>query len=304
MILPGRGRRGRPVRLSLHLLCAALALAACDVPDRPAREAGPAASAGAPPAVTDASGRVFRPGSPPERILSLVPSATLALIALGAEGALVGRTDYDTATAVRALPSVGGGLQPDLETLLSLRPDLVVRFAGEQDPATPEALDRLGIPHFAVRPDGIDDVRRIVRHLGTLTGRSAAADSLVAGLDAELARVRAAVAGREPVRVAFLLGGTPPWVAGPGTFVDDLVDLAGGVNAFADLGGLYAPVSQEALLTRGVDVFLVARGTPVPDRLRERARVVEVSPDIESPGLGLGRSAAEIARALHPGALP
>ena len=223
---------------------------------------------------------------------------------LGAGGALVGRTDYDTIAAVTALPSVGGGLQPDLERLLILEPDLVIRFGGEQDPVTPAALDERAIPHLAVRPDRVADVRAIVLQLGQVMGRGAAADSIVAALDAELADVRARVAGRPRVNVAYLLGGSPPWVAGPGTYVTDLLDVAGADNAFADLDALYAPVSLEDLIAREVDAFVVARGAQVDARLRARAPVIEVSPDIEQPGTGLGRSAAELARALHPAAFP
>ena len=252
--------------------------------------------------ITDAAGRSLRFDRPPARILSLVPSVTAALLELGAGAALVGRTDYDTLTALRGLPSVGGGLQPDLERLLTLRPDLVIRFGGEQDPVTPAALDARAIPHLAVRPDRVADVRVIVLQMGRVLGRTEAADSLMARLDGELAAVRARVAGRERVKVAYLLGGTPPWVAGPGTYVSDLLDAAGGENVFSDLEQLYAPMSLEDLLARDVDAFVVARGTPVNPRLAAHAPVLEVSPDIEQPGTGLGRSAGELARALHPSA--
>jgi iron complex transport system substrate-binding protein len=252
--------------------------------------------------VTDASGRVVRFDRPPTRVLSLVPAVTQMLVELGAGDALVGRTNYDTLAVVRALPSVGGGLQPDLERLLTLRPELVIRFEGAQDPVTGAALDERSIPHLAVRPDRIEDVRTIVRQMGQVMGLIAAADALVADLDRQLEDVRTRVAGAERTRVAYVLGGTPPWVAGPETFIADLLYVAGGENVFADLDRLYGSVSLEELVTRDVNLFIVRRGTVVNPRLRDRAPVVEVSQDVESPGTALGRSALELAQVLHPDA--
>ena len=284
------------------LLLASVTLGACgDAESGQGVERGVLPSA-APVVITDASGRAVRFDHPPARVLSLVPTVTRMLVELGAGEALVGRTDYDTLAVVRALPSVGGGLQPDLELLLTLRPELVIRFEGAQDPVTGVALDERGIPHLAVRPDQIEDVRTIVHQMGKIMGRSEAADTLVADLDRQLADVRARVAGAERPRVAYVLGGTPPWVAGPGTFIADLLDVAGGENVFADLDRLYGPVSLEELITRDVALFVVRRGTVVNPRLGDRAPVVEVSHNVESPGTGLGRAALELAHLLHPDA--
>ena len=290
-----------PTRAPL-LLLATVTFGACGASGSGQRDERDAPPSAAPVVITDASGRAVRFDHPPARVLSLVPTVTQMLIELGAGDALVGRTDYDTFAVVRGLPSVGGGLRPDLERLLTLRPELVIRFEGAQDPVTGVALDERGIPHIAVRPDRIEDVRTIVRQMGQIMGRSEAADTLVADLDRQLEDVRALVAGAERPRVAYVLGGTPPWVAGPGTFIADLLDAAGGENVFADLDRLYGPVSLEELVTRDVTLFVVGRGTVVNPRLGDRAPVVEVSQDVESPGTGLGRAALELARLLHPDA--
>ena len=290
--------------LPLATLLFALAAGACG------RDAPAAGTGGGDPvparadAVVDAAGRSHAAGAPPERVLSLVPSATETLVALGAGDLLVGRTDHDTEPAVAALPSVGGGLQPDLETLLSLRPDLVVRFAGPSDPGTPERLDAAGIAHFAVRPDGVADVRAMIEGLGALVARRDEAAALVARIDERLAGVRARVAGRAPVRVAYLLGGSPPWVAGPGTFIHELMVTAGGVNVFGDLGDLYAPVSVEELFARDVDLFVVAAGAELDPRVRGGVPVREAPGGLETPGPHLGVSAEAMARLLHPDAVP
>ena len=297
-------RGPRAAGLPLVTLLLVLAAGACG---RDAPAAGTGGGDSLPPrgdAVVDAAGRAHPAGVPPGRLLSLVPSATETLVALGAGDLLVGRTDHDTEPAVAGLPSVGGGLQPDLETLLSLRPDMVVRFAGPSDPGTPERLDAAGIPHFAVRPDGVADVRAMIEGLGALVARRDEAAALVARIDERLADVRDRVAGRAPVRVAYLLGGSPPWVAGPGTFIHELMETAGGVNVFGDLGDLYAPVSVEELLARDVDLFVVAAGAELDPRVRGGVPVREAPEGLETPGPDLGASAEAMARLLHPDAAP
>ena len=248
----------------------------------------------------DQAGRTVVLPSSPARIVSLVPSATQTLMALGAVGRLAGRTDYDTASAVVGLPSVGGGLHPSGEVLLSLEPDLVVRFAGETDPETPARLDGLGIPHLAVRPDRIDDVREMIRLLGRVVGREGRAREILARQDAVLDSLRARTDGLAPVPVAFLVGGDPPWVAGAGTYIHELMALAGGENVFADLDRRYGGVGPEALLARSPEVILVVEGTALDDRLVGDADVRELPPLVRLPGPRLDDAARAVALALRP----
>lgn len=254
---------------------------------------------GLPVTVTDALGRTLAFQAPPSRIVSLVPAATRSLEALGAQDLLVGRTAYDTTASLAGLPSVGGGLQPSLEVLASLRPDLVILYAGESDRATPLHLDQLGIRYFAVRLDRIADVRKLIRHLGLVTGRGHQADSLLAHMASRFQEIQRLVAGRPPVRVAYLLGSNPPWVAGPGTFIHELLAAAGGENPFADLKAPYGPVSPEEFLARRIDLVLAPEGAEVflPS---SSIRVVRVSPDMELPGPDLAHFARELALLLHP----
>lgn len=254
--------------------------------------------------ITDAVGREVVLRERARRIVSLVPSVNQILVEIGAADRLVGRTDYDTLSTLRGLPSVGGGLGPDLETLATLQPDLVVRFAGDSDTATPEWLDELGVPHLAVRPDRIADVFEIIEWMGSVTGRGEAAAGLRGELEAELDAVAAAVSGLPPVRTVYLMGGTPPWTAGGGTFIDELIAVAGGRNVFDDLERLYAPVSPEVLATRRVDVVLVSSTAEVDERILRGRAVRRVSERVQLPGPWLGAAAWEVARALHPEAGP
>ncbi len=250
----------------------------------------------------DADGHQVRLAVPVERIVSLVPSATLTLGAIGARSVLVARTDFDSASWASGLPSVGGGLEPSLETIVSLHPDVVIRFGGPQDPRTPARLDDLGVPHLAIRPDDIGDVLSIVDLLGRLTGHERAADSLHARLQAQLDEVRARWKDAPRVRAAFVLGGDPPWVAGPDTYVDELISLAGGVNVFSDLGTLYASVSPEELVARDIDVVLLPRGAQLDRSLVAEARVVDVGDVLGIPGPSVAEAARVVANALHGGA--
>jgi ABC-type Fe3+-hydroxamate transport system substrate-binding protein len=271
----------------------------CDPP--PHSDAAVGHATGAALTLVDAEGRSVELAGEPARIVSLVPSATETLRALGETGRLVGRTDFDTATALTDLPSVGGGLQPSGEVLLALRPELVIRFAGPTDRDTPRLLDEAGIPHLAVRPERIAEVQAMIRSLGRLTGRTARADSILARQAATLAAIRTRVEAGPAVRVAFTLGGDPPFVAGAGTFVGELMENAGGENVFADLDRPWSGVSPETIVDRAPDLLLTLEGTRLDPRLTRGRTVRHVPALAQLPGPALDRAALAIARAIHPG---
>lgn len=251
------------------------------------------------PVVIDAAGVGHDFTRPARRIISLVPSATTTIRAIGAADLLVGRTDFDTDAWVRDRPSVGGGLDPNLEAIVALSPDLVIRFAGGQDPRTAARLDELGIEHLAVRPDVVDDIYEMTRLIGQATGRAAAADSLVASLRAGLAELAHAVADWPRLRVAYVLGGSPPWVTGPGTYIDEVITLAGADNAFGDLEPLYSAVSPEEFRTRDIDVVLVAVRGNFDESLTPGARIEEIGGALDLPGPGLVDAARNLAETIH-----
>ena len=299
-------RRRRPAAVAFRLVLAACAALACrddsaGSGDSSDAGAGSASAAAGPDEVrlVDAAGATLVLPRPARRIVSLVPSATETLRAMGVDGVLVGRTDFDTQEWALGLPSVGGGLEPNLEAIVALEPDLVVRFAGEQDPRTPARLDALGVPHLGVRPDRVEDIYRTARLLGEATGHVAAADSLVAALRTGLGTASARARVLPRLRVAYVLGGTPPWVAGPGTYIDEVVALVGGDNVFADLGALYASVSPEELRTREIDVVLLSTRGTYDRSLTPGARVELVGDALEIPGPGVVEAAYHVGALLH-----
>ena len=260
-----------------------------------------ASRASYPVQLVDAAGTRHTFEAAPRRMVSLVPSATEALLAMALANRLIGRTDYDQMPELAGLPSVGGGLQPNLEILVSLDLDLVIRFAGDSDLTTAQHLTELGIPHFAVQPDGIEDVVTIIGDLGRIMDMSDAADLILREIRDALDDVARRVAELPRPRIVYLLGGDPPWVAGPGTYIDELMTVAGGKNVFDDLDLLYAPVSMEALLDRDLDLILLSDGLTPPSPLTHVPSVV-LPASVEVPGPRLGRAARDIARLIHPGA--
>jgi iron complex transport system substrate-binding protein len=247
----------------------------------------------------DAAGVQVMLPAPARRVVSLVPSATETLRAMGRGDVLVGRTDYDTQAWASALPSVGGGLEPNLEAIVALEPDLVVRFAGEQDTRTPTRLADLGVHVMAVRPDRVEDIFRTMELMGTAIADRPAADSLARVVRAGLDEAAATARPLPRLRVAYVLGGSPPWVAGPGTYIDEVVSLMGGDNVFADLGSLYAAVSPEELRARDIDVVLVSAPSGFDASLTPGARVEHIGAALEIPGPGVVDAAYLIGEHIH-----
>jgi len=286
-----RGGRRTPLPLLAGLLVTALG--GCGAESAPAT---PDARL-----LVDAAGDTLMLAEVPRRIVSLVPSVTRTVLDLGEGSRLVGRTRYDTAAAVADLPSVGAGMGPDYEALVALRPDLVVYFVGASDPDTPAQLERLGLARYGVRPNDLGDVSALYRTFGDMLGRSDRGTDFAGALDATLDSVRAAVAGRPRLGVAYLLDADPPWAAGPGTYIGQLVELAGGDLLPDDLPPLYTQISPEGLITADVDVILVSSGAGVDPRIADGRRVERIPGWVEVPGPEVREAAWVVAEALHPG---
>ncbi len=264
-----------------------------------------------------------RAGSPhPRRIVTLAPSLTESVFALGAGEHVVGVGDYARWPAeVAGLPRLGGLVNPNVERLLGLRPDLVL--IPSPMPRLQEACAGAGIPVVRVPMETLEDVRGGLLRLGELLGRPGRARELVAGLDRGLSRLRRATAGL-PRPTVLLVVDRPETgalqhvvAAGPGTFLDQLLETAGGRNAFSDAVQRYFTPSPETILRKRPGIILeLHAGAPDPSTLEIRARKVwsrlfgpagtpEVrvvtSQAVVVPGPRLVEGAAELTRAIHPG---
>jgi ABC-type Fe3+-hydroxamate transport system substrate-binding protein len=226
-------------------------LAAC----RPA--ATPRASS-----LVDDAGDTVRLSRVPRRIVSLIPATTELLFAIGAGGAVVGRTQWcDYPAAAAAVPNLGDGINPNVEAVLAARPDLVLLYNSAQNATIAGRLRALGIAAVRLNTDTLGDVARVGRLLGRITGHAASADSMVAVFDTALAHATVASATRRP-KVLLLVWEQPPMTIGRGSFLDELVQRAGGTNLFGDVTASAGTVSIEAVTARDPDLILTTAAGP------------------------------------------
>jgi iron complex transport system substrate-binding protein len=217
------------VRPLIAALALALALAA----------AGPAAAqpAGAPwpdGGQGAAAGGIRRLGPPapprPSRVVSLAPSMTDIVVALGHVRRLVGVTRFDTAEEVASLPRVGGFLDPSAEAVVALRPDLVLWLTDGSALAPVQRIADLGVPVLAVPVIGVADVIAATRAVAEALGDAPAGERLAAHIEGAIRRARARAASLPSKRVLLLVGRQPLVVAGPGSYPDELLRIVGATN--------------------------------------------------------------------------
>ena len=248
----------------------------------------------------------------PRRIVSLNPPTTEILFAIGAGGRLVGRTTYDRwPEAAIALPDLGGGLRPNVEAVLAARPDLVVLYASDDNRDAARRLRLAGVETAAFRVDRIADFRRVSVALGALTGDSVAARVLVDSVDATIARVRAATGTLPRPTVFWPLYDQPLLATGGGSFLNELIEVAGGRNIYGFMPEPSPRITVEDLLRRDPDVILLSpesRARYLADprwralRAVRAGRLVAVDTTLVfRPGPRLGEAARSVALLLHPG---
>jgi iron complex transport system substrate-binding protein len=262
-------------------------------------------------AVVDDAGREIRLTRPARRIVSLVPSATETIVALGASERLIARTDYDRSAELAGLPSLGGGLDPSVEAVVELGPDLVVAWDARDGAGLRARLEAAGIPVYSAAIQDTAALFATLRRLGILLGRESAADSLSRSLRDTLTAIAAESEGGPRPRVLFLLDGDPPRTAGPGTFVSDLIVIAGGEPAYPAVAGEWPVVSLETVVADPPDVVLVPVDEAQPPALEGRVgwrgipavregRVSGLPADLVTrPGPAIGRAARAMRDSLR-----
>ena len=196
----------------------------------------------------------------PRRIVSLVPSATEMLFAMGAGPRVAAVSSYDRyPPEVERLPRVGALVDPDVERILSLQPDLVIAYASQTDLLA--QLGRAGIPVYVYRHGSLGDITAGMRALGSRIGMPDDAGRAASDIERGLAGVRASVAGRPRPRTVLVIGREPQSlraisVSGGFGFLHDLLDLAGGDNVFGDVKRESMMVATETILAKQPDVIL------------------------------------------------
>jgi cobalamin transport system substrate-binding protein len=247
--------------------------------------------------------------------VSLAPNVTDALFALGVGDRMVGVTDFCTLPkGFASMARVGGMLNPSLETIRSLRPDLLIATSSGNDPALAQQAEALGVPLYTLHIPDVLGVVHAMQSLGEALGEPARGRSLAASLQDRLDTIRERVGDRPRPRVLFIVWGDPLIVPGRQSFLTDALRWAGAHSVTEDAAGAWPSFDLESVLARRPEVILTtARNRPILDRLRRdpawasvpavrRHRLTVVSEAIEQPGLGVVEGVEELARLLHPDA--
>jgi ABC-type Fe3+-hydroxamate transport system substrate-binding protein len=257
------------------------------------------------------------PRTPPRadayrRIVSLNPTTTELLFALGAGDRLVGRSRWDVfPPEARAITDVGDALRPNLERVLSVKPDLVVVYESPENVAAVERLRSIGVDVLVLRIDLLADLRRAFDTLGVLLGDTAQARLVRDTVFASLDRVRAATQGLDRPSVFIHVWDSPIITVGSGSFLTELVYIAGGSNVYADIKGPSATVGLEDIVRRDPAYVLAGpitaqhvRSDPqwraVPAVRAGRIAVFDTM-KVGRPSVRVGEAALSLARLLHPG---
>lgn len=303
-----RGRRGAP-RFTAHVFLCVLGVL-CGSSCSPDRSRDSTAT-GATQSIVDDFGDTIRVDRHPERIVSLTPATTEILFALGAGDRLVGRGEYDKwPDAALAVPNLGPGLRPNVEAVLAARPDLVLLYASQDNRPAAQRLRSAGIMTVAFKVDRIEHFDRTTRLLGRLIGDSArgalVADTVMRTLDS----VRAITQSQRRVTVVMPAYEDPLLVIGSGSFMSQLVSIAGGRNVYEDVDQPSPAVTFEDVVRRNPDVVLV--GPEYGEKLRlssrwralgavRRGRVLYMDTTLVfRPAVRLGEGAVSLMRLLHP----
>ncbi|MEM7263419.1 MAG: ABC transporter substrate-binding protein [Planctomycetota bacterium] len=270
--------------------------------------------------VLDALGRTVLLEAPPRRIVSLAPSNTEIVFALGLGDRLVGRDSLsDFPAAAAKVPSIGAMYpDPNFESIAVKKPDLILA-AGTTRRATVQALAGLGYTVYAAsNATRLDDVFRDIATIGKLVGADDQAAKLLSSMKTRVDNVRSAVRDASPPRVFYEMdAGDPakPWTAGPGSFVDELVGIAGGTNIGRAGRKQYFQLSLEVLLIQDPEVIILGStkyGGVTPAGVEKRVgwnamqalkddRVHAFDDDLVSrPGPRVVDGVETLAKLLHP----
>jgi iron complex transport system substrate-binding protein len=249
---------------------------------------------------------------PPEkvkRVVTLAPSLTETVIALGAGSTLVGVSRFDEAKEVAGLPRVGGFIDPSVEAVVALEPDLVLVQPGPGNQRPVEKLAEVGVPVLLLPLHTVADTLAALRAVGKALGKEKEAEALVQRIESTRASIRETARTLKPPRVLFVYGFEPLVVAGPGSFADELLRDAGAINVAADAGSAYPVYSVERAVAASPDVVVDAAHVDVgKDKLvalLSQSRWTEFpSMAMLQPGPSLGRGLEELFRLLHPPTKP
>lgn len=251
-------------------------------------------------------------GKSPQRVVSLNPATTDLIFALGAGNRLVGRTHWDHyPPAAEAVPDLGSGLRPNVEAILAAKPDLVVLYASADNRAAARELRAAGVNTLALKIDSISEFHRASRILGILLGDSVRGAIVSDSVEKTLMRVRKATAALPKPRVFWHIWDAPLITIARGSYMNELIEIAGGTNIYGDLPDASPMVSIEDVLKRDPQMILTGpdgaakisgdpRWSEAPAVKKGGILIVDTTL-VGRPSVRLGEAAVSLARLLHPG---
>ena len=299
------------LRISAFVALAMLAASCTRGATRDATSSRDSASNSSSSIIRDDFGRAISFATPPSRVVSLNPTTTELIFAIGAGSRLAGRSHWDEwPDSAKTVPDMGNGISPNVEKIVAAHPDLVLLYASEDNRPAAERLESSGIRTISLRIDRVADFDRSVRLLGRVLGDSAKAALVADTVAASLRRVAAATSGLHHPTVVWPLIDTSPMVVGGGSFMNELLSIAGARNIYAYLPQPSPIVSIEDVIAKNPD--LVIRGgeggsdAPLGGVWRAvpaiaQGHVIRIPLTmILRPSVQMGAAATVLARALHP----
>lgn len=238
-----------------------IALVGCTSAEAP-EPSGPAGTeAPEPVSVVDDAGRTVEVVKNPQRLISLAPSNTEILFALGLGDKVVGVTDFcDYPEEAQAIEQVGTYFEPNIEIIFSLSPDLVLAITSL--PEVIAKLEELGVPALILDPSDLEGILADIQLVGQATGAETEAEALVSELRERIAVVtERAGEAKESVRVFCEIDATDPskpWASGPGSFMDAMIRLSGGTNVAAGADSPWPQLSAEEIIAKDPEIIILA----------------------------------------------
>lgn len=264
--------------------------------------------------VTDDAGRRVSLPARVDRVVSLAPNLTEIVFAIGAGDRLVGRTTYCNYPAeAKEVAEVGDTLNPSLERIISLKPQVVLISTASQLEVFTQQLQHQNIAVFVTDPHDLEGVFRSIDRIGEVLGHTEQSRLLVQELRERTNAVEQAVKQKPPVRVFYQLSAEPLYTAGHDAFVTDLIGRAGGISVTADVPGAWPKYSDESALAANPDAIILPTGgsmgaanAAVTNALRQspavlEGRVYKINDDhLVRPGPRAIDGLEAMAKAFHP----
>jgi iron complex transport system substrate-binding protein len=209
--------------------------------------------------VTDDLGRQVIIKQSPQRIISLAPGITETLYAMNLADKIVGVTSFcNWPAAAKQKQRIGGFINPSIEKIISLQPDLIIATADGNRKETIEQLERVGLAVYVTNPSSTQGILNGILRIGEITSEEKAAKSLVARLQKRLNNINKQTQGKIKPRVFFQIGLDPVITTGRGTLINEAIELAGGVNIAGNDTARYPRYSAESLMAGAPDIILFA----------------------------------------------